>query len=518
MNTSWGRRLGTTKLERRQVKRHSPRVMPMLAALVVAMAFALGAWATVEARSEVPAADNADLSMAPDRTLVNLSGRIQNLVVGCAPSNAALYECGTGDAVALRSLRAIDPSLFGREVNVTGSWADCAGGMGRYFVIESIVPAPCGALTPTPAPTPIVTRDNIALRRPVTASGDVPGEIKEYLTDGDPATNWHAPPAELVYASIDLGYERAFNNFVLRWGESYATRFAIYVWDTRLGEKGDWHRVHHVTDGRGGDVEITIARADSRHILIWMVDSSQPADGFDLREIEVYGVDTPNLALGCQAHVSSAAAGFPSWHANDGNQLTQWASDVGIIPADRNPYIYVRCPTRINISTLRLFWDDVWWPRYYRVAFYQEGRLLPVWFSADNPDGGLDWFSFRSEISIDTALVFVDVKRPGYRGVRLSEFELYGLPPTDMGGAGGASKTGRATSFAPRHGGFRLMGAGSSSRAELSLPGLENIDDLVRGPSVDMALRTDGSASSFELPERSGLPELPEKVPSPIDR
>ncbi len=476
-------------------RRLSRRATPLIASLAASIAFVLGSWATVDADLDLPRpSDVAELGqagsgIAPEGTSESLSGRLENLVVGCSPSNAALYECGTGTSIALRSLTSLDPSLFGREVSVEGYWADCSGGAGRYFVIESVVPTLCGAPTPTPAPTPITTRDNLAFRAPVTASGDVPGRIKEYLTDGDPVSEWHAPAAELVYASIDLGSERAFNSFVLRWGESYATRFAIYVWDTRLGEKGDWHRVHFVTSGRGGDEEITIARADSRYILLWMVDSSTPGDGFDLREWEVYGVDAPNMALGCAAHVSSAGAGFPGWFANDGNLGTQWASDVDIVPADRTPYIYVRCPTRIDFSTLRLFWDDESWPRYYRVAFYQDGNLLPIWFSADNPDGGLDWFSLPSEISIDTVLVFVDVKRSGYRGVRLGEFELYGLPAREMAGVDGASSV--DVLDRARHGGFRLTG-GNMSFGIGGAPGIGR--DLGAGPRTGS-----GFDSGFEF-------------------
>lgn len=427
---------------------------------------------------EAAASASADRGVAPDRIRETLGGRLSNEVVGCSPSNAALYECSTGMSIPLRALTSISPSLFGREVSIEGYWTDCSSGVGRYFVIESIVPAPCGAPTPTPAPSPAPARDNLAYRAPVTASGEMPGRIKEYLTDGDPATEWHAPASGLVYASIDLGSERAFNSFVLRWGEAYAKRFAIYVWDTRLGDKGDWHRVHYVTNGRGGDEEITIARADSRYILIWLVDSALPEDGFTLREWEVYGVEAPNMALGCAAHVSSAAAGFPAYHANDNNLGTQWSSDPDIVPADRTPYIYVRCPARIDFSTLRLFWDDEEWPRYYRVAFYQDGSLLPIWFSADNPDGGLDWFSLPSEISIDTVLVFVDVKRSGSRAVRLAEFELYGLAAgaeADVVGdarhAGPAPDLGagiaQALRFGVRGGGMRLTVGGAGLGAGL---------------------------------------------------
>ena len=471
----------------------------MIAVFAASLALVWGAWSTAQAepafptpvdspatgvarrgsvlaaldRSDIQRMDVAGSSIAPDRTRESLSGRLADEIVGCDPSNAALYECGTGSVIALRALTSIDPSLFGREVGVEGYWADCSGGAGRYFIIESIVPTMCGAPTPTPAPTPIVTRENLALRAPVTASGDVPGQIKEYLTDGDPVSNWHAPPADLAYASIDLGYERAFNSFILRWGESYATRYGIYVWDTRLGERGDWHRVHYVTGGRGGDIEITIARSESRHLLIWMLDSSDPTSGFDLREWEVYGVDSPNMALGCASHVSTAAAGFPGWHANDGDLSSSWASDVDAVPADRYPYIYIRCPERIDFSMLRLHWDDVSWPRFYRVGFYQDGRPLPIYFSVDNPDGGLDWMSLPGTISIDTVLVFVDVIRPGFRGVRLGEFELYGLPPSDLAGADGGSgaRDGRdpLNGLDPRvsidrlldgmrYGGFRLIG------------------------------------------------------------
>jgi len=387
--------------------------MTSLAPRVEASGLALGA----------PAASSPG---AASRAAAPITGILRADASGCSPANYSLVECKTGSIIALHALVPPNPALIGREVSVEGAWQTCAVGTDSYFIIESISPGTCSGGTPTPDPSPPAPgRDNVALRAPVVASGWQPGFEPGRMTDGDPATSWRPADDEVVYAYLDLGSNRFINEVVLRWGAAHASRYALYVWDPRLGDGGDWHRVHYTTAGRGGVEEITIARAESRFVLLWLVDSGAPDGTFDLAEWELYAVDTPNMALGAETAASSSQECCPAWHIADGLHATEWASDGDRLPMDRNPWALVRTPTRIDFSMVRLFWHTSEFPRYYRVHFYQDGRLLPLYANVENLDGGMDVMSLISPISIDTVLVYVDAITPGPRSVRLAEVELY---------------------------------------------------------------------------------------------
>jgi len=358
-------------------------------------------------------------------------GTVRARVGGCGEAVAQLVLCDTGEVLDVRSDTPLD-IYFGLTVRIEGTLRACPGG-GTYFYLQTISPSACGSPQPTPQPTPSGLPRNLALGGMVMASTEgLPGRGPTAVNDGDARTDWAVPPGRAAWARLDLGRDEIFNQIVLRWGTTHATRYALYVWDPSYGNGGDWVRIYQTSDGHGGTggVEaIPLARAEARHLLLYLVDSSNPAEGFSLAEWEVYGVATPNLALAGEAITSSAMACCPGWRALDGDYGTYWASDPSREQSPGNPYIFVRFPTRIEISEIRLFWQGSQYPYLYRVALYQGERLLPTGFGVENPNGGRDRISWPGTFSVDGVLVFTDRIVAGADRIALQELELYAEAP-----------------------------------------------------------------------------------------
>lgn len=358
-------------------------------------------------------------------------GTVRQPVGGCTEAVAQLVLCDTGAVLDIRSDTPLD-AYVGLTVRIEGTMQTCAAG-GSYLYLQNVSPSGCGTPQPTPQPTPIGQPRNLALGGMVIASTEgLPGRGPTAINDGNAGTDWAVPPGRAAWVRLDLGRDEVFNQVVLRWGTTYATRYALYVWDPSYAVAGDWVRIYQTSDGRGGTngVEaIPLARAEARHLLLYLVDSSDPGQGFSLAEWEVYGVATPNLALAGEAIVSSAMTCCPGWRALDGDYGTYWASDPSRDDSPANPYIFVRFPTRIEISEIRLFWQGNQYPYLYRVALYQGERLLPTGFGVENPNGGRDRISWPGTFSVDGVLVFTDRIVTGADRIALQELELYAEAP-----------------------------------------------------------------------------------------
>lgn len=393
-----------------------------LAAL--ALAGAVAATLAVGVPGAAPAAARTEQAEARYGVLRPLAG-------GCGEATAQLELCETGAVLDIRSDTPLD-AYYGLEVRIDGTMRACPTG-GSYLYLRTISPAACGSPQPTPLPTPSGMPRNLALGGVVLASTEgLPGRGPSHVNDGDARTDWAVPPGRAAWARLDLGRDEIFNQIVLRWGATHATRYALYAWDPSYGNGGDWIRIYQSSDGRGGTngVEpIPLARAEARHLLLYLVDSSDPAQGFSLAEWEVYGVATPNLALAGEAVPSSAMACCAGWRALDGDYETYWASDPSAEERPANPFLFVRFPARIEISEIRLHWEGGMFPYLYRVAFYQGERLLPTSFGVENPNGGRDRISWPGTFSVDGVLVFTDRLAPGTDRIALQELELYAEAP-----------------------------------------------------------------------------------------
>jgi plastocyanin len=316
-------------------------------------------------------------------------------------------------------------ALFGRDVRLEGVWTDCAATGRRYLWLSQaqVLPGGCGGPTdtPTPSPTPTVrppfqTGENLALHRPVTAKRpELPGFEAERATDGDSGTTWYSAD-QVSWIYVDLGAPKTFNRVRLRWAYPYAERYGIYSW-----QDGAWQGRFMADNARGGEDVRTLAPAETQYVLVYLMRSSLASGGFALSELEVYGDEPDNWALGQQVVVSSQEDGREGRNAVDGAMDTWWVSR----PGDANPWIGVYLPTSVDLLEFKLYWMT-WYPRVYSLVFFERGQAT---FSAPvSSDGGLDHFRGRVPVRADTLMIYANQLGPEGR-LGLQEIEFYGPGP-----------------------------------------------------------------------------------------
>ncbi|MCB0215382.1 MAG: hypothetical protein H6648_06790 [Caldilineae bacterium] len=362
----------------------------------------------------------------PDDTILNdeiFYGRLQNGRPGCAGAeDALLVFCDGAETLSVQSLPGVNlRTLFGQSVAIRGNLLECGNGE-RYIALNSIEPTRrCEPQATVEPPQP-----NLALHAPVVANTHIEPNLAQNATDGDLLSYWYAPGRD-AWIYLDLGPNidpdgdgepaaTTFNEARLVWGERYAVQYGIYVFDP---VEGRWVRIYQKSDG-SMDETISFPRALGRYVLLQLARSSAPEGGYALREVELYGIDTPNLTLGSQSNASSAQAGMPAWQAVDGNERTAWASESG----DLTPWIYARIPSGAALTEFRLLWDQAAMPAMFRVGFYQDGEIK-IWsqrFQSTNASQRLAWGQ-----PIECEAFYVYVEQTGAAGfVQLQELALYG--------------------------------------------------------------------------------------------
>jgi hypothetical protein len=403
-----------------------------LAALVLAPA--LGpAWPVAAAGHGGPAAAVQQATNEPSPTAVgtvtprptpnpmSLIGklRIKNPTDPCR-HDALLSECFTGSQLLIRSDTDLS-GLIDYDVRIEGVTMACESGSGTYFQVQTIgvLPSGCGP-TPTPPPTPTaLPNEDLAHNAPVTVRDELPGFPGTNVNDGDLNTSWRSDRgATWIYLDLGKGQavNRTFNQVVLEWGATYATRYAMYTW-----ENGTWSGFYQTLgDADGGQDKISLPRIYSRFVLLYLLESSAPGGGYDLHEWQIYGRETPNQALGGAVEVNSAQPGQPGYLANDGNYDTFWAS----VPFYGDPWIRVRLPGTY-IAEVRLYWAENLWPRRCAAVFYDGATQKGVGITLKSRENK---FGPPSPIRSDAFLLYCygsDLPSTGY--VALEELELYEL-------------------------------------------------------------------------------------------
>lgn len=357
-------------------------------------------------------------------------GRLQNGRPGCdGASDAQLIYCDGAQTLWVNAAGLSVRTFIGQSVAIRGTLREC--GNERYIQLNSIEQT--GRCEPQVSGEP--EKQNLALYAPPTANTHEQPNISSMATDGNAMSYWHAPGAD-AWIYIDLGPRidpdgngdpagATFNEARLLWGERYATQYGIYVFDPI---ESRWARIFQKSDGTP-DETISFPRSYGRYVLFQMARSSDVEGGFMLREIELYGVETPNAALGSQPIASSAQPDRPTWQAIDSNEASAWASLPGGV--DPNPWIYVRLPATTPLTEFKLLWDGGAMPAFFRVGFYQNGEIS-VWsqqFQSVNARQRLAWGR-----PIETDAFYIYTEMLGQAGfVQLQELELYGNEPGVLG-------------------------------------------------------------------------------------
>lgn len=399
-------------MRKRNPRNHCWRV-GLAAGLILGLGLGFGSAAYAQISLPDAAAPLAGDAVRPQQLEV-FQGRLQSAGAGCpGVDSAVLVSCDGAEVIWVKAVPGVDVSrYFGQLVAIEGSLHPC--GSNRYIDMSTLSPLRrCGDAGATIAPETV----NLARGRVDWASpdGGAAGWMG-FAADADPASAWVAEGGA-AFIRVNLGERRTFNRMRLLWGARHATQYGLYVWDDADGR---WVRFYQKSTG-SADEAITVPRVFGQFVLLQLARSSGPVDGYDLREWEIYGVDTPNLALGSQVQVSSLAVGQPGDLAVDADEATAWTSEAG----DAHPWIYVRFARPMPLTEFRLVWDQRDKPAVFRVGFYQDGAVK-VWSQRLTSTNERQRLAWSTPIVSDAFYLYTEELGAGRGQVSLHDLQLYG--------------------------------------------------------------------------------------------
>ena len=174
---------------------------------------------------------------------------------------------------------------------------------GRAVLVSFIYPAP-GAESYTLAEVEAYLQSlaaqgalNLALGHPVTASSFQPGHEPDFVTDGDPATEWWSDPAADPFTAsmyVDLGAPTPVEQATLLWGDNYAVSYRLYGWvfvwiQTWYGYYGYWTWWPLYNGVSFGDQDVVFfSPLHTQYVRVVFDDRPDPTQGYQLREFELY--------------------------------------------------------------------------------------------------------------------------------------------------------------------------------------------------------------------------------------
>ncbi|TDW76501.1 beta-N-acetylglucosaminidase domain-containing protein [Kribbella pratensis] len=131
---------------------------------------------------------------------------------------------------------------------------------------------------------PRVSDTNIALHRPVVASGIEPGTTftADLAVDGNTTTRWASAYDDASWLQVDLGAPTHLGKVVLRWEAAYGSAYKIQVSD----DATTWTTATEVTAGDGGTDTLWLDTT-ARYVRLQGVHRATQY-GYSLYEAEVY--------------------------------------------------------------------------------------------------------------------------------------------------------------------------------------------------------------------------------------
>ena len=143
---------------------------------------------------------------------------------------------------------------------------------------------------------------NIAFGKPVSASSfEGTGYEAAKAFDNNGATRWaSALTAGTASLSVDLGAYYDLTGIRLSWEAAYARGYNIQI----SSDNVNWTNLHSKTNGAGG-VETTGVTGQGRYLRINMTTKANPAWGYSLWDIAVYGTGASGVS---SSRVSSVAS------------------------------------------------------------------------------------------------------------------------------------------------------------------------------------------------------------------
>ncbi|GAA3406937.1 S-layer homology domain-containing protein [Paenibacillus hodogayensis] len=142
-------------------------------------------------------------------------------------------------------------------------------------------------------PKPPRPASNLALLEPVVSSDGSPAAA--LAVDGDKTTGlrWNRGQ-EPAWLYVDLGASKPVNQISLFWGEAFAKSYRIQL----SQDARQWTDIHASDTGTGEAETIAFEERSARYVRLLMLADAQ-GDGYDLKEMGVYGPETlpDSLAL-----------------------------------------------------------------------------------------------------------------------------------------------------------------------------------------------------------------------------
>lgn len=204
------------------------------------------------------------------------------IVLGVGHTSAA-----TRPEAATAAASALPPATEGAGSITSASPAGSPGGPDdaatRTVAARTTSPSPKSSPTAPKKGLANPAGDDLALRRPVTASGSEgvawsPAEA----VDGDLTTRWSSAFADPQWIRIDLGALRQIKQVTLTWERSYAVAFRVQT----SADGKTWKSVYRTAAGRGGTQTIKTPAAVGRYLRIYGTERVTTY-GYSLFEIDV---------------------------------------------------------------------------------------------------------------------------------------------------------------------------------------------------------------------------------------
>ncbi|GAA4588167.1 hypothetical protein GCM10023194_39080 [Planotetraspora phitsanulokensis] len=262
------------------------------------------------------------------------------------------------------------------------------------------------------------SRVNLALNKPATASSQSntdQGPAKAF--DGDPASRWAASQDPASWIQVDLGGIYSLSEVDLAWEASYAKRYRLQV--SMDGQS--WKDVFAKNDSTGGTERIPVS-ALGRFVRMQGVERSGQW-GYSLYEMEVYGAEAPNIALGKTATASSASnASQGAAAAFDGDRTTRWSASQA-----PDNWLQVDLGDTYTVNRVAIDWEDSY-AKGYKLQTSPDGRTWTDRFTETNGNGGTDLI----DLNADARFVRMQgTQLSGQWGYSIYEMKVYGsLPDT----------------------------------------------------------------------------------------
>ena len=122
----------------------------------------------------------------------------------------------------------------------------------------------------------------------VSSSSASPGfSDPRKLVDGDVNTQWSSLNLDGQWVRCDLGRTYLVKRVIIRWGGNFASAYRLSL----SSDGRTWNSVRTITNGAGQTEVLDSLDQNGRYVVLFLdTRATQGADGFVLRELEVYGI------------------------------------------------------------------------------------------------------------------------------------------------------------------------------------------------------------------------------------